>query len=511
MSGTQPGASTVTGRRWAAQVLLTGVIALACLPRVLAAEKPPGPDAVVEAADASGIVYRVTEKYTGDIGPDRRAIRVLVHYSRTKFFVASGRPRGYEYDLMKEFEAHYNRKKKRRETRIPVVFIPVRFEELIPMLLDGRGDIAAGMLTITGERSRQVAFTLPYLRNVSEVIVANADAPAVSSLDGLSGRKVHVLRGSSFVTSLKEVNRRLAQERKPPVGVIEMPPGASTEDLLEMVNAGIFQYTAADDYLGNLWASVLPGLRVQPLRLTEGNRIAWAVRPGSSKLLAALNDFMDEGRDKLPKQAAEMHARYLRNLDYLGNNLDPNLIGRKKSLEPHFRAAGKRNEFDWLFMLAQGFQESRLDQSARSHAGAVGVMQVLPATGRQMGYRDVASHAGPNINAGVKYMRFLMNRYFDEPEIAPEARLDFALAAYNAGPTRIQRMRKLAAERGLDPNRWFDNVERVAHEKIGDEPVRYVANIYSYYTAYKLASALDVEAEAVHEAAKVQAATFKKP
>jgi membrane-bound lytic murein transglycosylase MltF len=496
-------------RRRMARTLL--LMMFACMPRAIAAEMPASPGPAVEAGDASGVVYRVTEKYTGDIGPDRRIIRVLVHYSRTKFFVASGRPRGYEYDLMKEFEAHYNRKKKRRETKVPLVFIPVRFEELIPMLLDGRGDIAAGLLTITGERSRQVAFTLPYLRNVSEVIVANAGAPAVSSLDALSGRKVHVLRGSSFVTSLKEVNRRLAKERKPPVLIVEMPPGAGTEDLLEMANAGIFQYTAADDYLGNLWAGVLPRLRVEPARLSEGNRIAWAVRPDSHVLRESLNSFIAQGRDRLPKQAAEMHARYLRNLDYLGNNLDPSLIGRKRTLEPHFRAAGKRNDFDWLFMMAQGFQESRLDQRARSAVGAVGVMQVMPATGRQMGYRDVASHPGPNISAGVKYMRFLMDRYFDGPELAPEARLDFALAAYNAGPTRIQRMRRLAAERGLDPNRWFGNVERVAHEKIGEEPVRYVANIYSYYTAYKLASALDVEAEAVHESAKVQAATFKKP
>jgi len=504
------GSITRPARRKIAAALLSVAIPLASV-QALAAEQPARPDTASEPADASGVVYRMTEKYTGDIGPDRRAIRVLVHYSRTKFFVASGRPRGYEYDLMKEFEAHYNKKKKRGETKIPLVFIPVRFEELVPLLLEGRGDVAAGFITITGERARQVAFTLPYLRNVSEVIVANVDAPAVSSLDALSGRRVHVLRGSSFVLSLKELNRRLAKERKPPVAVVEMPPSASTEDLLEMVNAGIFQYTAADDYLGNLWAGALPGLRVEPVRLSEGNRIAWAVRPGSSKLLAALNDFIDEGRDKLPKQAAEMHARYLRNLNYLGNNLDPSLLGRKKTLEPHFRSAGKRNDFDWLFMLAQGFQESRLDQSARSAAGAVGVMQVLPATGRAMGYRDVASIAKINIDAGVKYMRFLMDRYFDEPELTPEVRLDFALAAYNAGPTRIQRMRRLAAERGLDPNRWFGNVERVAHEKIGDEPVRYVANIHSYYTAYKLSSALDTEAEAVHKAAKLQAATHKKP
>jgi membrane-bound lytic murein transglycosylase MltF len=111
----------------------------------------------------------------------------------------------------------------------------------------------------------------------------------------------------------------------------------------------------------------------------------------------------------------------------------------------------------------------------------------------------------------VKYMRLLIDRYFNDPELTPEVRLDFALAAYNAGPTRIRRMRRLASERGLDPNRWFGDVERVTLEKVGEEPVRYVANIHIYYTAYKLSSTLDAEAAAAHEAAKAQAATHRKP
>ena len=497
--------------RKAAWTLLFGAVALVLLPRASAADKPSASGAAPEAADASGVVYRMTEKYTGDIGGDRRAIRVLVHYSRSKFFVASGRPRGYEYDLMKEFEAHYNKKKKKHETKVPVVFIPVRFDELIPLLLEGRGDIAAGLITITGERARRVTFTTPYIRNVSEVIVAHESAPEVASLEDLSGRKVHVLRASSFVASLKQLNQRLSKVRKPQVEIVEMPPGASTEDLLEMVNAGIFQYTAADDHVGNLWAKVLPRLRVEKARLSEGNSIAWAVRPSSPVLLGALNEFIGAGRNHLPKLAAELHARYFRDLKFLGNNLAPDLIGRKRALAPHFQRAGKRNDLDWLFMLAQGFQESKLDQSARSHAGAVGVMQVLPTTGRQMGYRDVESSAQSNIDAGAKYMRFLMDRYFNEPELTPVVRFDFALAAYNAGPARIQQMRRLAAERGLDPNRWFGNVERVVLEKVGEEPVRYVANIHSYYTAYKLSSELDAEADALlKDARKPAARTAKK-
>lgn len=476
--------------------VILSVLALLCAGPALA-QKPPAPGG--EGVDASRVAYRVTRKSTEDIGPDTRVIRVLVHYSRTKFFVSSGEPRGYEHDLIKEFEAFYNKGKTKGETKVPVVFLPVRFEEMIPMLLAGRGDVAAGLLTVTGERARKVSFTLPYIRNVAEVIVAHAGAPALERLGDLSGRKVHVLRSSSMVSSLKALNERFAKERKTPVQIIEMPSSASTEDLLEMVNAGIFEYTAADDYLANLWAKVLPKLRVQGARLSEGNSIAWAVRPNNPQLLAALNDFIDEGKNQLPRRAAELHARYFRDVKFLRNNLDPDVVGRKKALAPHFRSAGRRNEFDWLFIMAQGFQESGLDQSARSRAGAVGVMQVLPATGRDMGYNDVDASAKSNIEAGAKYLRYLIRNFFNESGVHPDARVDLALAAYNAGPTRIQQMRRLAAERGLDPNRWFHNVERITQEKVGDEPVQYVANVHRYYMAYRLSEELEAEEDALHK------------
>ena len=140
---------------------------------------------------------------------------------------------------------------------------------------------------------------------------------------------------------------------------------------------------------------------------------------------------------------------------------------------------------DYLLMAAQGFQESQLNQNAKSQVGAVGVMQVMPATGQELKVGDI-SQLEANIHAGVKYMRFMIDQYFEKE---PMDRLNkglFAFAAYNAGPARIQGLRKEAAKRGLDPNKWFNNVEVVASEKIGRETVTYVANIYKYYIAYKL-------------------------
>ena len=469
----------------------------------LAAAQAPASDSDKGGEDASAVIYRMTRPYKEDLGPKTRGIRVLVHYSRTKFFVANGVARGFENDLMKEFEAFYNKKKTRREAKVPVIFIPVRFDDLIPKLLEGQGDVAAGLMTITAARKRRVAFTLPYIRNVSEAVIANADAPPVTNLNELSGKKIHVLRGSSFVDSLKRMNRRFGRSNRD-VEIVEMPPGASTEDLLEMVNAGILQYTVADDFMGTLWAKILPNLRVTGARLSEGNDIAWAVRPNNPKLLAALNDFIDEGKDQLPKRAAELHQRYFQNATFIKNNLDPSVVGRKKDLARHFQASGKRHSFDWLFMMAQGFQESKLDQSARSPMGAVGVMQILPATGKDMGFHDVDINAQSNIEAGSKYMRFLITNYFNEPALPPAVRFDFALAAYNAGPGRIQQMRRLAKERGLNPNRWFHNVELVTLEKVGEEPVKYVANIHKYYTAYKLSGELEAEVNAMRKT------TFKK-
>jgi len=124
--------------------------------------------------------------------------------------------------------------------------------------------------------------------------------------------------------------------------------------------------------------------------------------------------------------------------------------------------------------------------------GAIGVMQVMPATGQELGVGDIRKLES-NIHAGTKYLRTLLDRYFPDAEFDELNRQLFAFASYNAGPARISKLRKEAAKRGLDPNVWFNNVEAVVAEKVGQEPVRYVANIYKYYVAYRLVS--DAEAE----------------
>jgi membrane-bound lytic murein transglycosylase MltF len=142
-------------------------------------------------------------------------------------------------------------------------------------------------------------------------------------------------------------------------------------------------------------------------------------------------------------------------------------------------------DFDYLMLMAQGYQESRLDQSARSHVGAIGIMQVMPDTANSYPlFIDNVDETEPNIFAGIKYMRYIVDTHIDDPGIDPVNRLLFAFASYNAGPNRIARIRRKAAKNDIDPNLWFGEVEMLVAAEVGQEPVQYVRNIYKYYLAY---------------------------
>jgi membrane-bound lytic murein transglycosylase MltF len=180
-----------------------------------------------------------------------------------------------------------------------------------------------------------------------------------------------------------------------------------------------------------------------------------------------------------------VYKRYLQNTNYAKNPVADAERKRLESLRGLFVKYGQQYDMDWILMAAQGFQESGLDHTVRSKVGAIGVMQVMPATGKDMRVGDITQLEN-NVNAGVKYMRFMIDQYFANE---PMDRLNkglFAFAAYNAGPGRIRQLRREAEQKGLNPNVWFNNVERVASARIGRETVQYVSNIYKYYVAYTL-------------------------
>jgi membrane-bound lytic murein transglycosylase MltF len=416
----------------------------------------------------------------------RGKIRVAVTYSKTHYFVDKGRQRGFAYDNLAEFEKFLRRRHGRRHgVPISIVFMPVPRDELFTRLRDGRADLAVANLTITPERQALADFTTPLFSGSREVLVTSSDAPALASPDALSGQEVVVRGSSSFREHLDALNARLSAAGKAPVRVILADEHLETEDLLEMVNAGLIGATVADEYIADLWKGVFTGLQIQrQAPIAEGTSIAWAVRKGAPHLLAEANAFLATHRAGT-SFGNELRTRYLKDPRWARRAMDQREVKKFDDLVGLFQRYGDRYGFDHLLLLAQAYQESGLDQRCRSAAGAIGVMQVLPTTGALMHVGDIRD-LNANVHAGAKYLRTLVEDYFSDPAIGDLDRMLFAFAAYNAGPNRVQALRRKAAARGLDPNVWFGNVEAMASQVMGLETVHYVSNISKYYLAYRM-------------------------
>ncbi len=432
---------------------------------------------------------RVKAVFKGDLPQilkGRRFIRVLVSYNQTNFFIDRGRPRGLEYELLHRYETYLNRKSKKGSTKIQLIFRVLPFDELLPALVAGRGDIAAAGLTITPGRQQIVAFSRPYISGIDEIVVISPNAKDPVTVRGLSGRRVRVVSGSSYAGHLKELNEMLAREAFAPVKIEPADPYLEAEDILQMVNAGIWHLTVVDDHVADIWSQALTEMIVRKdLVIHRGGSIAWAVRKENPKLLASLNQFLRSHRQGT-LVGNILLERYFTQTRWIGNPLSESDAKNLQALRVLFQKYAGMYGFDWLKIAALAYQESRLDQGAKSTRGAVGIMQILPSTaaGTAVNIPDVSTVEN-NIHAGTKYLAHLRDTYFSDPAIAPEDRLDFTFAAYNAGPARINSLRRRAAKEGFDPNRWNQNVEYVARKTIGRETDHYVANIHMYTVAYQ--------------------------
>jgi membrane-bound lytic murein transglycosylase MltF len=310
-------------------------------PAVVAGGASPAPaSAPPEAApadDVSPLVLRLTQPDTSDWPAivRRGVLRVLVVRDRTNFFIAAGHLRGFEYELCVELEKAIADSPGSDRPRVDVAFVPVALDELIPALVAGRGDVAAGALTITPERERLVAFTEPYVADVAQVVVSHRGAPPLASLDDLAGRGVCVAPGTSYLESLARLNARFAAEGREPVRVDVLGRGVVTEDVLELVHSGAFLHTVVDRHVAEMWAGALSNLRVEPtLRLTEGDRIAWAVRRENPELRRVLDAFLRENR-RGTTIGNVLFARYLEGTRWI---VDPEPDLRSGRLAPFLDA-----------------------------------------------------------------------------------------------------------------------------------------------------------------------------
>lgn len=437
------------------------------------------------------LVPGVTEKWTGDFDgmTERRMIRVLVVHNKMSFFLDKGQQRGASHDIFIEFEKFVNDWLKAGTLKTKVVFIPVRRDRLLPALLEGKGDIAASNLTVTKERLKMVDFSAPLITGIKEIVITGSSVPKISSLDELAGKEVHVRRSSSYYDSLGRLNMAFEKEGKEPVRVVAASELLEDSDLLEMVNAGLIPTVIVDSHKAEFWQEIFGQIRAYPdIAINTGGEIGWAFRKESPKLEGIVNEFVKANK-KGTLMGNILLKRYLKDNKWARNAVDPEEMKKFDETVDLFRKYAGEYGFDFLMTAALAYQESTLDQSKRSHVGAVGIMQLLPTTAadKNVAIPDI-ENLESNIHAGTKYLRFLRDRYFSDPEMNRLNQALFSFAAYNAGPAKVARLRKEASELGLDPNVWFNSVEIVAASRIGRETVQYVSNIFKYYTAYKIVS-----------------------
>jgi membrane-bound lytic murein transglycosylase MltF len=444
-------------------------------------DKPPAKSGV------SGLPLNF-ERHTGDLDEmvKRGSIRALVLYSRSGFFYVDGKPEGISYEALQYFEQFVNQKLRTRQ-HIQVTFIPVRPDQLESYLNEGIGDLIAYPVAMTPERGQQVAFSIPLETGVKQILVTGKGFGPVSSLQDLSGKKVFVNPVTTYYGNLEKVNDSLRKQGKPPILIESADKNLLDEDLMEMVNAGILPATVTITQRAKLWASVFHNITPQPnIVIANQDDLAWAVRKDNPKFKELVDEFV-RTHAAGTSFGNTLIRRFLESNQWITNPTNEEQIKKFNELANFFKTYSSQYGFDYLMVIAQGYQESQLNQAARSPGGAIGVMQVKPSTAAAppISIPDIET-AENNIHAGVKLLNSIAENYFNDPEIDPMNRLLLTFAAYNAGPNRIADLRKEAPAQGLDPNKWFGNVELLVSQKIGQTTVQYVSNIYKYYVAYKL-------------------------
>ena len=423
---------------------------------------------------------------------EKRFLRVLTSHNAFDFYLYQGQRGGYQYEMVKAFTRFLNKNHTRGRGELPIQFelIPVHSDQLIPLLLEGAADLIAARLTVTPERAGRVRFSRPY-RSVDELLVTHDGTPPINSLEGLAGKTVAVRESSSYHESLLRLNRELLAAGREPVRLERVDENLDTERIVELIAADRFAYTVADSMVAELALKVHPNLRiVDGVALRRNGELAWATQPSAISLAEEINAFLEryEEGSLLGNIAV---SKYFDAERELAERL---AIGQGTTLSEYdalFKEHAAQFGLDWRLVAALACQESRFNPAAHNRWGATGLMQIKPSTAREP-YIDIPQVKGPehtsdNVKAGLKYLSWIKKRYFStESDMRERDRIRMSLAAYNAGPRTIINARRRASKLGLDPNRWFRNVELALLDMHKTEPVKYVSEINQRYLAYVL-------------------------
>jgi len=431
-----------------------------------------------------------SENLKGDLPEIKKRgfLRVLTRNNPFCYFIHRGRAMGFEYEMAAEFA--------RKQGLVPVMIVPPNWSDLMPWLESGKGDMIAANLTPTSTRmeNADVSFGSPY-GTVTQIIAGRLGEPTLSSPKALAGRKVFVRRGSSYWTSM-EALRDSGVDLK----LHAAPEDMETPEILGKVASGEFDLTVADDAI--LKAEASAGVKVKPLLpVSRPESYAWSFRMEDKALKAAADKFMKENcRPKFRSAFYNIaYNKYYADSDAIRNIEKELQRGPSMSISPFdetFKRYAAKYGFNWRLIAAQSFQESQFDPAAQSHLGTLGLLQVMPSTARDMGFKGL-NDVETGVHAGVRYLRAQLDR-IDKNGVDEFNQICFALACYNAGYGHLADARLLAETMGLSPDVWFGNVETAlkslsdpkvaAGARYGycrsEETVVYVRNIMAMFKHY---------------------------
>ena len=455
--------------------------------------------------DEDVLLEHANKPWTGDFDGmrERGFVRVLTAYDPFNFtYDGFDQASGFTVEIAREFEKWLTEHHAEKGRPIRVVLMPDARDRLLPDLVEGRGDIAIGDLTITEDRLAVVNFSQPVYPDVRELLITGPTAPAeINTLDDLVDTGIYVRASSSYHEHLHKLNDSREALGLPRIPVYAIDERLEDYDVMNMVNASVYPATVSDNHFTDLWAQLFENLRIhEDISVHDGGKIAWAMRKGSPELEDVVNGFVKQIREG-SLLGNVLRERYLGSTDWIEKVSSAEARDRYDATIDVIKEYAERYDFDWLMIAAQAYQESKLDNRKRSSKGAVGIMQVMPRTAADPNVNIAEiEKLENNVHAGVKYLRFIEDRYFSDEKISPLDRALFSFAAYNAGPRSIARARKKAAQMGFDPNQWFGHVEVAAARTISREPVIYVRNVYKYYVAYEhLAAIREARNEAIED------------
>lgn len=444
------------------------LLALAPLP---AAARLTGPPVVAKKSEVRDLAAIRSSK----------VLRVLVNQSRNSSGEIQGESIGVEYHRLRAFE-HYLNGHARDGQQLTLKIIPRAKDQLLAALQRGEGDLVAPGELLDTSAAHNVDASEPIVSHVPLIVVGIKGERGFKHIDQLSGHTLALATGSVADDALHELNQKLALRKLPPVKVEWVDPSLGVEDVLEMVQAGIFHLTVVEQPIAERWAKVLPQLRLdRKLMLSNSGDMNWYVRRDATQLRASIDGFLKTYRVPSDQDMAFEHA--YRGLPQVHYPLDRDDRQRLEKLRPVLQRCADAQGMDWLSLAALAFKESALDPGVRGGGGATGLLQITPSAAQRVGVDNIQNVDG-NVLAGAKYLAMIKRKFFSSSKVNERERMAFVMAAYNLGPERVEGMRAEAKRRGLNPNQWFFQVERIAMEQVGMGVVSYVNNVNKYYLAF---------------------------